>query len=144
MMKGASNLEELHALCTSTFLKRRLKKDVLEQLPPKMRQQVGHHPPATLRQPSIGSPQRNAALALPPPLQIYLQLGEKEFAMLKPVQKQLEEVKMVLKQLKLTGEDPAGAKNEEKRLLNEFYILSARAKARDGPMRIFTELGPLL
>ncbi len=64
--------------------------------------------------------------------------------MLKPVQKQLEEVKVVLRQLKLTGEDPAGAKNEEKRLLNEFYILSARAKARDGPMRIFAELGPLL
>eukprot|EP00898_Chlorokybus_atmophyticus_P003073 jgi/Chlat1/3767/Chrsp259S03908 len=37
---GASNLRELHAMLESVFMVRRLKRDVLAQLPPKLRQQV--------------------------------------------------------------------------------------------------------
>jgi hypothetical protein len=45
---GCSNPEELHALIASNVMVRRLKKDVLTQLPPKQRQQVwlaGDHLP---------------------------------------------------------------------------------------------------
>eukprot|EP00873_Tetraselmis_striata_P038625 jgi/Tetstr1/458889/TSEL_004396.t1 len=64
---GASHLDELHNLSTATFMKRRLKKDVLSQLPPKMRQQI------------------------------FLQLGEAEMRPVRELQKQLEAVKAKLK-----------------------------------------------
>ena len=41
--QGASNCEELHALMKSTIMVRRLKKDVLSELPLKRRQQVLPH-----------------------------------------------------------------------------------------------------
>ncbi|GFH33726.1 SWI/SNF-related matrix-associated actin-dependent regulator of chromatin subfamily A-like protein 1, partial [Haematococcus lacustris] len=37
---GSKNTDELNKLITGTFMIRRLKKDVLTQLPPKIRQQV--------------------------------------------------------------------------------------------------------
>jgi SWI/SNF-related matrix-associated actin-dependent regulator 1 of chromatin subfamily A len=43
MYQGASNCEELHALMKSTIMIRRLKKEVLSELPLKRRQQVLPH-----------------------------------------------------------------------------------------------------
>lgn len=40
MYQGASNHEELHNLMKATLMIRRLKKDVLSELPTKRRQQV--------------------------------------------------------------------------------------------------------
>lgn len=40
LYQGSSNLQELHALVKSTVMIRRLKKDVLSELPLKRRQQV--------------------------------------------------------------------------------------------------------
>ena len=39
-VRGASNLEELHTMMASKVMIRRLKKNVLSQLPPKQRQRI--------------------------------------------------------------------------------------------------------
>uniref|UniRef100_A0A061SCW0 SWI/SNF-related matrix-associated actin-dependent regulator of chromatin subfamily A-like protein 1 n=1 Tax=Tetraselmis sp. GSL018 TaxID=582737 RepID=A0A061SCW0_9CHLO len=97
-LAGASNLDELHSLCTSTFMKRRLKKDVLDQLPAKMRQQI------------------------------FLQLTEKDMGPVNDVLCELEKVKQALKQGQHEGGDVSGVKLEEKRLLNKLYFTSAHSK----------------
>lgn len=50
---GSSNLDELNAIMTRHLMIRRLKKDVLKELPPKLRQQIlvemdPHHTPVGL------------------------------------------------------------------------------------------------
>ncbi len=42
MNAGASNLAELNRVLNSTVMVRRLKSEVLDQLPPKRRQHVSH------------------------------------------------------------------------------------------------------
>lgn len=47
--KGATNLNELNGILRASFMVRRLKKDVLAELPPKQRQIIPLEPPATVK-----------------------------------------------------------------------------------------------
>ena len=91
MYTGASNLEELHVMISKLCMVRRLKKDVLKDLPPKQRSQV----------------------------------------FLAPEKSAMGEVNGIRKRLDKLRENPAGADSfEEKRLINELYAASAKAKTK--------------
>ncbi len=53
MTAGASNLAELNRVLNSTVMVRRLKSEVLDQLPPKRRQHVSHLGPAICPDPCV-------------------------------------------------------------------------------------------
>jgi SWI/SNF-related matrix-associated actin-dependent regulator 1 of chromatin subfamily A len=91
MYTGASNLEELHVMISKLCMVRRLKKDVLKDLPPKQRSQV----------------------------------------FLAPEKSAMGEVNGIRKRLDKLRENPAGTDSfEEKRLINELYAASAKAKTK--------------
>ena len=91
MYTGASNLEELHVMISKLCMVRRLKKDVLKDLPPKQRSQV----------------------------------------FLAPEKSAMGEVNGIRKQLDKLRENPASADSfEEKRLINDLYTASAKAKTK--------------
>jgi len=91
MYTGASNLKELHVMISKLCMVRRLKKDVLKDLPPKQRSQV----------------------------------------FLAPEKSAMGEVNGIRKQLDKLRENPAGADSfEEKRLINELYAASSKAKTK--------------
>lgn len=91
MYTGASNLEELHVMISKLCMVRRLKKDVLKDLPPKQRSQV----------------------------------------FLAPEKSAMGEVNGIRTRLDKLRENPAGADSfEEKRLINELYAASAKAKTK--------------
>ena len=101
--QGCENPDELYAIISRLVMVRRLKRDVLTQLPPKRREQV------------------------------YIALDKKTDAYreLRGVQEQLQQLRDRAKAdgLALGGNGGDGKMNvEEKRLMNAYYVASARAK----------------
>ena len=102
--QGCENPDELYAIISRLVMVRRLKRDVLTQLPPKRREQV--------------------YIALDKKTDAYLEL--------KGVQEQLQQLRDRAKAdgLALGGSGGGDGKMnvEEKRLMNAYYVASARAK----------------
>ncbi|GER42409.1 chromatin remodeling factor18 [Striga asiatica] len=113
LYQGASNHEELHNLIKATLMIRRLKKDVLSELPVKRRQQE--------QLPSSSLFKYNM-LCL-----VFLELKDEDMRQINALFRELEVVKGKIKACQ-SKEEAESLKFTEKNLINKIYTESAEAK----------------